>query len=265
MKTYDIKFDLTPCHKLDQFALLADQNYNYGNKGDWFGCFRGGLYGMYARLYGVQFHYKYIHSWESKITQMRQVESHLATIFFNMDSSLECFTYALNALGWIANPSQFLDVEYDTSLKKIKPSNIYGGTKVASIQGYANVFPNLQSHWVASKNLIVKIVEQHDVSKHRENICVGGKGRSDPPPGYEEVIVVECRTILDSPYLIMEEIILSKDPKTPSSKRDLTKSEDLDTLENLANEFSVFMDKSFKIAHNDAVKNIPLKYNEFQK
>src|SRR5258708_9896604 len=107
MPKYDINIDRVYAQKLDDFALLADQAYNLGDKGDWFGCFRGGLYGMYGRLYGVQFHHKVIHTWESKLTQMRQVDFQVSSLLFNMDSALECFTFGLNALGWIVEESQF--------------------------------------------------------------------------------------------------------------------------------------------------------------
>jgi hypothetical protein len=54
---FSVQFDLSPFEALDQLALLARQDYNLGGAGDWFGEFRGGLYGFYARMYGVQRHY----------------------------------------------------------------------------------------------------------------------------------------------------------------------------------------------------------------
>ena len=40
-KDYVLKFDLSPYDELDKFALLADQSYNLGDRGDWFNHFRG--------------------------------------------------------------------------------------------------------------------------------------------------------------------------------------------------------------------------------
>jgi len=62
-KDYTLDFDLSSYDALNNFALLADQEYNLGGKGDWFGCFRGGLYGLYARVLGVKVNYCTVHSW----------------------------------------------------------------------------------------------------------------------------------------------------------------------------------------------------------
>ena len=43
MSEFHLNFDLQAFHELDEFSLLARQDYNYGNKNDWFGAFRGGL------------------------------------------------------------------------------------------------------------------------------------------------------------------------------------------------------------------------------
>ena len=78
---YILRFDLSPYDDLDKFALLADQKYNLGDRGDWFSCFRGGLYGLYARITGVQIHYYKAHSWEPAIRDPRMTEYHLSSIF----------------------------------------------------------------------------------------------------------------------------------------------------------------------------------------
>src|SRR5215813_960072 len=52
MSDFAVHFDSEPFESLDQLALLACQDYNLGGESDWFGEFRGGLYGFYARLYG---------------------------------------------------------------------------------------------------------------------------------------------------------------------------------------------------------------------
>jgi hypothetical protein len=64
---FEISFNVEKLHELDQFALLARQDYNLGGKNDWFGCFRGGLYCMYSRLLGVAQNYSMIHSWIPKV------------------------------------------------------------------------------------------------------------------------------------------------------------------------------------------------------
>jgi hypothetical protein len=46
MSDFAVHFDSKPFESLDQLALLACQDYNLGGTGDWFGEFRGGLYGF---------------------------------------------------------------------------------------------------------------------------------------------------------------------------------------------------------------------------
>ena len=43
---FNLQLDVGPLDDLDQFSLLACQAYNFGNTTDWFGNFRGGLYGF---------------------------------------------------------------------------------------------------------------------------------------------------------------------------------------------------------------------------
>ena len=53
MPGFALNFDQSGGTLLDDFALLATQDYNLGKKNDWFGHFRGGLYGHYSRLTGA--------------------------------------------------------------------------------------------------------------------------------------------------------------------------------------------------------------------
>ena len=53
MPNFTLQIDLEPFEALDQLALLARQDYNLGGSGDWFGEFRRGLHGVYARLWSL--------------------------------------------------------------------------------------------------------------------------------------------------------------------------------------------------------------------
>ena len=265
MFSYNLNIDLSYCEKLDKFALLTDQPYNLGNKGVWFGCFRGGLYGMYSRVYGIQFHNKLVHSWESKLTQMRQVDFHVSSILFNMDSVLECFTFGINALGWIVEDSLFKSVTSESDLKKINPFNIIGNSSRPPVPGYAKYFPTLQKHWKNSVKLIEKVIEHHDVSKHRESVVSGGQLRQDPPAGFEIEIEIEGRKISHSPFLNFQEILLTNAPKQPSALRSPADTNDLDVLEKLTSGFVEFIQESFKLAYEDAVASIKLSVPAFRK
>ena len=268
---YILEFDLSPYKDLDNFALLANQNYNLGDKGDWFNQFRGGLYGLYARVLGVQIHYREVHSWTSplsSISGIRGAEYHLSSILFNMDSAIECMIFALNALGYIANPTQFSDVSDETKLREIRPNNILGkplNCSDKSTDGYDNYFPSLKNYWHENRELINTIFEQHAVSKHRSIIFSGGSIRNDPPPGFFEKLGIEGdkgKQALVSP---MAEILLTSQPKTPWRKRQPQKYKDIDKLEYVAERFCTFINICGVKVLEDARSRIKLKHYEFIK
>jgi hypothetical protein len=133
MIDFDLPFDLSNYKYLDQFALLACQSYNLGNSNDWFGNFRGGLYGFYARIYGLITHYKTVHAWLSSPRVPMEIEYHLASIFFSMDSAIECLTFAINALGFAAAPRAFRDVSNEKALKQIFLSRSESNVRKSSV------------------------------------------------------------------------------------------------------------------------------------
>ncbi len=156
-----LRFDLRPYDELDKFALLADQGYNLGDKGDWFLHFRKGLEGLNARLFGVRIHYHEVHAWTIPKSPL-VVEYHLSSILFNMDSAIECMVYTLNALGYIASSTQFLDINDDKKLRGISPYNILGKPpdfKKGFVLGYDNYFPSLKSYCQENRDLLLKIFE----------------------------------------------------------------------------------------------------------
>jgi hypothetical protein len=185
-----LRFDTAAFEQLDQFALLVCQDYNLGNQGNWFGTFRDGLYGFYARLYGVAVHYQIVHAWLPAVRSPMETEYHLASIFFNLDSAIECLTFALNTLGYAAMPSSFRNVSDVRALKRIGPKDLLGDPLAnpprPPLAGYCTIFPNVQLLWQSEHILLNRIVEQHDVSKHRQTIFVGGMARLDPPIGFYE-------------------------------------------------------------------------------
>lgn len=265
-KDYLLKFDLSSYNALDGFALLADQHYNLGDKGDWFGQFRGGLYGLYARLLGVQIHYLRVHSWEFGIRSPSETEYHVSSILFNMDSAIECMVFALNALGYIADSSNFLNAANERDLSKVAPYNILGRPPTYAtgfVRGYDDYFPLLKSCWRDNLDLIRTISEQHDVSKHRSTIYQGGRARNDPPPGFFEKLGIGDDKVKQSLFTPMEEIILSPEPKTPWRQRKHRDYESTHKLEELAERFCTFINLSGTKALEDAKGKITLSYYEF--
>lgn len=268
---YTLEFDLSSYEDLDNFALLADQSYNLGDKDDWFGQFRGGLYGLYNRILGVKIHYREVHSWTpplSPISGIQGAEYHLSSIFFNMDSAIECMVFALNALGYIANSTQFLDITNEKKLKQISPYNILGKPPDYSdgfIKEYDNYFPSLKSYWRENRDLILKIFEQHDVSKHRSTIFSGGSIRNDPPPGFFEKLGLEGDKNVQGLVSPMAEILLTSQPKTPWRKRQPREYKDIDKLEDVTERFCTFINMCGVKVLEDARGRIKLNHYEFIK
>jgi hypothetical protein len=274
MPDFAVHFDAEPFELFDQLALLGHQDYNLGGTSDWFGAFRGGLYGFYARLYGVQRHYSEVHAWLPRVRTPAETEYHLASILFQMDSALECLTFALNALGWVAMPSGFWDVTDGRALRRISPLDILGDpTRVPPLApkpGYTTIFPSFQALWQSEGQLIGQIRDLHDVSKHRQTIYVGGRKRLDTPDGFYESLGIpkESRnredTILRTLLCPEAEIILKPDPKASSLQRLAQPVVQRDLLEDTVPSFAGFINSSGAAALADAQANVPLKERRFR-
>jgi hypothetical protein len=133
------------------------------------------------------------------------------------------------------------------------------------ISGYNLLFPTFQSHWQAHRKLLSIIVEQHDVSKHRETIFTGGMSRLDPPPGFYEALGIGDDSADRSNFWPMAEIILRKDPKSVRAGRKPQEATDSILLETVASDFCFFINKSGEFAFHDAKTHFKLKHNEFMK
>lgn len=274
MPDFAVHFDAEPFESFDQLTLLARQDYNLGGAGDWFGAFRGGLYGFYARLYGVQRHYSEVHAWLPRVRTPAETEYHLASILFQMDSALECLTFALNALGWAARPSEFWDVADGRALRRISPLDILGDSTrtppLAPKPGYTTIFPSFQTLWQSEGRLIGQIRDLHDVSKHRQTIYVGGQRRLDTPVGFYESLGIPEESsnrkdaILRTLLCPEAEIILKPDPKAPSLQRLAQPVGQRDLLEDLLPSFAGFINSSGAAALADAQANVPLKERRFR-
>jgi len=274
MPDFAVHFDAHPFESLDQLALLVRQDYNLGGTGDWFGAFRGGLYGFYARLYGVQRHYSEVHTWLPRVRTPAETEYHLASILFQMDSALECLIFALNALGWAAKPSGFWDVTDARTLRRIGPLDILGDPTrtppLAPKPGYTTIFPSLQASWQSQEPLLAQIRDLHDVSKHRQTIYVGGQGRLDTPAGFYESLGIPEESshredlILRTLLCPAAEIILKPDPKAPSLQRLAQPVRQRDLLEDLVPSFADFISNSGAAALADAQAKVPLKERQFR-
>ena len=259
---YILRFDLSPLDALDNHALLACQPYNYGDSTGWFLSFRGGLIAVRLRVHAVRKHYLEVHSWTTEPRALADAEYHLASIFFNMDSALECLVFALNALGNAVEPSLFRDVTDAKSLRAVSPTDVCSQTKVP-LPGYIKYFPKFQKLWLTRLSLIDEIREQHDVSKHRETIFEGGQVQTDPPPGFYEVLGIAGDPMAQMRFQPMAEIILRPDPKAPNIARGTGSPTPNRLLEDLAIEFVDLLNISAILAAEDAKANISLIHTSF--
>ena len=95
----------------------------------------------------------------------------IGEVFFGMDSALECFVFAMNAVGFVKSPGDFCDISTDVGLKQFRPENIHcgPGDKKNPRAGYAKYFPRV-AVMERTQVLIAEIMSYHDVSKHRSCI-----------------------------------------------------------------------------------------------
>ncbi len=259
---FALSFELTPMCTLDKLGLVATQHYNLGNRGNWFYYFRRGAQGVDSRVYGVELHYYQLHAWLPKRRHRTETEYHLASLFFNMDSVLECFVYMMNALGYAADPDSFKDITDEKALKAIAPRNVIGDATRFPLGGYPKFFPNVQKLWIDNRTLIDLIVEQHDVSKHRFACSLNGKHRNDPPTGFFESLNIDPQFKYE--FSPMEEILLEDEPKKHFDQRAGSRTyEDAKKLEPVVHEFAAFISASCKLVLEDATNHIDLPYYQF--
>jgi hypothetical protein len=187
----------------------------------------------------------------------------LASFFFNADSALECLVYALNALGYAADAALFCDITNHLGLKKIAPRNIVGDKGNKPLAGYKKYFPNVLHEWTLNEALLRKIMDLHDVSKHRRTIFIGGMLRSDTPPGFFEEMGITDKT-MHTVFAPAEEVLLMFDPKLEGKPLPL-RPEDYEKLEDIAPAFCTFINKILKLAANDAKATIELKENKLRR
>ena len=244
--------------ELDKFALTASQSYNFGNAGNWFFSFRGGLYGVMSRLRGLQQHSLSLHQWRMN-SSVQTHEHDIAVMLFCMDSAVECFVFMLNALGQAADKAAFRDVTSEKTLQQINPDDLLGA-KRTPLGGYAKYFPTLQATWQGKANLFLTIFGNHDVTKHRQQAGVNGMGRSDPPIGFYASMGIPDDPIsqgLHGPISPMQEVLLPKRPKLPIDQAPASRDA-WTSLEEAEKEFYALITESFRLAVEDVRKTIAL-------
>lgn len=265
---FTLGFDLSALDELHDFVHEVALRYNAGFEKQpinvelvgWHGHFVAGELGLKVRLFGVSEHYRLIHAWIPKERTSEEIDYHLATILFGMDSAIECCTFVLNALGWAVLPSEFLNVNDDNALRNITPDNIVGAGK-KKISGYAKVFPRVEALWNAPHNkwLLGFIFEQHNASKHRQATIVGGgEQRDDPPTGFFEAVGAEDQ-FTQQLYTPQRELFLIDCVGKPNTVRKASLGVRVYRLEDLAPDFCKLIQDTGRVALLDAKKHILLR------
>jgi hypothetical protein len=162
-------------------------------------------------------------------------------------------------------PTGFRDVTDEKALRRISPVDILGEVgKNSALEGYARLFPTLQAAWKSKAELIARIRDLHDVSKHRRTIFSGGKVRSDAPDGFYEMLGVPDGLSHSITLRPMAEVFLQHDPKLPEVERKPQPIRKEDLLENIVPSFSVLINETGGAALADALANVPLKEKQFR-
>ena len=257
-RQYTVTYDREYFWRWDHFTLTMCQGSNYGNEGNWFYSFRGGLNGFHARMAGAEHHYNLMHAWIPQTRSTKETEYHLATFFFQIDSAIECLVFALNSMGYAIEKNGFRRIDDSASLRRISPLDILGdiNKNISPLKGYSKIFPKTSNLWASKRDLFTRIFEQHDVSKHRHTIYVGGSMRNDPPPGFWESLRVpnECR----AQFMPVREVILGNDLKQPLEKRKPQAINEFVYLEEIAVDFFELMTQTGLTILEDCMSNIKI-------
>jgi hypothetical protein len=250
-----LNFDCGPVEALDSIALKACQNFNFGNKNNWFLSFRMGKIGYYSKLYGVRKHFLDMHTWGQPNNQVA-LEYHISSVFFHMDSAIECLVFMLNAFGYGIEPALFINISDAKALQNIFPKNIVGAHERELVKGYDKYFPKLKIFMISNGNLIKKITDHHDVSKHRKSIFAGGQREIRSLKQIQELTPLPMEEIvMTAPY---EEIIMESNPKG-IRKSGQDSHNGIDKLEEIVISFCDFINNCALKAADDAKVNINIK------
>lgn len=180
-------------------------------------------------------------------------ESFAGTLFFGMDSSIECFAHAVNALGYLHSRADFIDITCPIALRQITPANLFDaekkGKKHSVYEHCATLFPRLCGHWSSHLPLVELIFEYHDATKHRHSVVVG---RND----------WGAYLLKPLPKEPMAEVVFP-DP-TEEQPRVMVPHDPQNSLQSIAMEYRRFFVEWLQIAGEEveAVFGLPLPYKQ---
>lgn len=265
-RKYVLSYRREPYWEWDGIALLASQQWNYGNSGNWFYCFRGGLNGFHARMAGAEHHYAAMHAWLPHPRSPKETEYHLAAFFFHVDSAFECLIFALNALGYAASRgNEFRNIGDASALRCIGPNDLLGDSRKGSkpLTGYNQFYPKTVALCQVARPLLDRIFEQHNASKHRHMIYLGGDMRTDAPPGFWKSLNISEGN--RNEFLPVHDIILDDAILLPLNNRKLQSLNEFLYFEDVADDFFSLITKTGAAIIGDArikLKNLTTEPNQ---
>ena len=245
-----LDFKLGPLDSLDALALRLKPKV--GDRSCWFGTFRDSRLGMISRLYGVNILYQELHTWLPIRRRQWDIEYRLSSLFFNVDSALECFVFMLNAFGFGAMGGDFRDPGHENQVRQVKVEDIIGNKGHTLLRGYENAFARVRKQWLQHGDDIAMVKEQHDASKHRYAIYHGSDHYTDPPPRFFEDLGISDDEAERCEFWPLKRTLLFPNAKTPVAIRN-----DMDDvrnvyLEEIVERFVQLVNNSVVFAYEDA-------------
>lgn len=231
---------------LDALAQVAAHDQVLGNKHNWLFTFRSALSGFRSRLESLEESRVLVYEWHP-FGLWSRYERHVAVMLFAMDSAFECLVFGLNALGQAKSPDTFRTVNSERALRQISPRDLIGEKP---LQGWTLLFPRFQRHCRSNEKLITLVVENHDVTKHRQGGFRGGTLRSDPPEGFFEELGIGVDHFLRDQIAPMASVLIPLRPKLPQDEmpNELT---EWTKLEEVMAEYRLFLSEALCLAAQD--------------
>jgi hypothetical protein len=120
--------DLLENINLDQVKTLLEianrARDKFGDRGYWKSNFDMAIFGIRARIFGLKFHYNSLQSirnednFDPQKYNFIELDHHSSDILFNLDSSIECFVFALNAFGYgVIDSNLFISIEDEKKIE----------------------------------------------------------------------------------------------------------------------------------------------------
>jgi hypothetical protein len=177
-------------HRLFDYGLTLDSDERLTKPENWVLTYNYSIRAMLGRIMGIDREYSGLWRSQNEESSPQNVdlghycnvlnvvwESFAGNLFFGMDSSIECFTHAVNALGYLHSPAMFIDITCPKALRRITPANLFDAGNQAEkhsvYKGCVTMFPRLCDHWSRHLPLVKRIFEYHDATKHRHSVVVG--------------------------------------------------------------------------------------------